>query len=77
VDRRADIGSFGVVLWDLLTGHCLFEGETVSHTLADVLPGPIDFPQTPLHLAIQAAAQQPSNLRRRLARQSETIRNEF
>src|SRR4051812_20295156 len=37
VDRRADIWSFGVVLWEMLSGRRLFGGETVSHTLADVL----------------------------------------
>ena len=41
VDRRADIWSFGVVLYEMLTGGMLFTGETVSHTLASVLKDPI------------------------------------
>jgi eukaryotic-like serine/threonine-protein kinase len=43
VDRRADIWSFGVVLYELLMGTTLFQGETVSHTLAAVLKDAIDF----------------------------------
>jgi hypothetical protein len=31
----------------MLTGKKLFDGETVSHTLADVIRAPIDFEQVP------------------------------
>lgn len=43
VDRRADIWAFGVVLWEMLSGRRLFGGETIVHTLADVLRSPIAF----------------------------------
>jgi len=33
-DKRADIWSFGCVLYEMLAGKRLFEGETVSDTLA-------------------------------------------
>ena len=37
LDNRADIWAFGVVLYELLTGKRLFEGEDVADTLAQVL----------------------------------------
>jgi serine/threonine-protein kinase len=37
VDRRADIWAFGCLLFECLTGHRAFGGETVSDTLARVL----------------------------------------
>ena len=46
VDKRADIWSFGVVVWEMLAGRRLFAGETVTETLARdsraaaALPGP-------------------------------------
>ncbi|MEX1312487.1 MAG: serine/threonine-protein kinase, partial [Candidatus Sulfomarinibacteraceae bacterium] len=46
-DRRCDIWSFGVILHEMLTGKRLFDGETISHTLADVLRAPIDLASYP------------------------------
>jgi Tol biopolymer transport system component/predicted Ser/Thr protein kinase len=37
VDKRADIWAFGVVLYELLTGKRLFEGEDVGEILAKVI----------------------------------------
>src|SRR6185503_1266120 len=37
VDRRADIWAFGVVLYELLTGRRMFEGDDVTETLAAVV----------------------------------------
>ena len=51
VDKRGDIWSFGVVLFEMLTGEGLFTGETVSHVLASVLKTDPDWtllrPETP------------------------------
>jgi serine/threonine protein kinase/Tol biopolymer transport system component len=46
-DRRADIWSFGAVLYEMLTGKRAFEGESVSHTLASVLKLDPDFNALP------------------------------
>jgi serine/threonine protein kinase len=37
IDRRSDLWAFGVVFWEMLTGKRLFQGETVSDTLAEIL----------------------------------------
>jgi Tol biopolymer transport system component len=60
VDRRADIWAFGVVLYEMLTGRSMFQGETVSDTLAAVLRAEIDLKQLP--------AETPLRLRRLVGR---------
>ncbi|HEY1692349.1 MAG TPA: serine/threonine-protein kinase [Polyangiaceae bacterium] len=46
VDRRADLFSAGIVLWESLTGHRLFRGETEFDTIRRIAEGPIVAPST-------------------------------
>jgi serine/threonine protein kinase len=48
-DRRADIWSFGVVLYEMLSGKQAFSGESMSDTLAAVLKLEPDWEAMPAH----------------------------
>jgi eukaryotic-like serine/threonine-protein kinase len=50
VDKKADIWAFGVVLFEMLTGRGMFEGRTVSDTLAAVLMREPDWKRLPPNL---------------------------
>jgi serine/threonine-protein kinase len=59
-DKRADIWSFGVLVYEMLTGRKLFDAPTVSDTLAAVLRADLDWSLLPAGL--------PSNIRTLLLR---------
>jgi serine/threonine-protein kinase len=52
VDRRADVWSFGCVLFEMLTGAIAFRGESVSDTIAAVLRGDPEWNRLPSDLPI-------------------------
>lgn len=49
VDKRVDIWALGAVLYEMLTGRRLFQGDTMSDTIAAVLRQEIDWGQLPAH----------------------------
>ncbi len=50
VDKRADIFAFGCVLYELLTGKRVFEGETIAETIAAVLKSEPDWAALPQNI---------------------------
>jgi serine/threonine-protein kinase len=66
VDKRADIWSFGVVLYEMLAGRQLFEGATVTDTLAAVLTKEPDWDIIPIQLRTLLRACLERDPKRRL-----------
>ena len=50
LDKRTDIWSFGCVLYEMLTGHRAFPGETFSDTIANILDREPDWQALPANV---------------------------
>jgi len=59
VDRRADVGAFGVVLYEMLTGSGAFRCDSVADTMASVLKLEPDFD----HALVSSFAVSPDGKR--------------
>jgi Tol biopolymer transport system component len=60
VDKRSDIWAFGCVLFEMLTGRAVFQGETISDTIAAILDREPEWGALP--------AQTPAEIRQLLRR---------
>ena len=68
VDRRADLFSAGVVLWEALTGTRLFRGENEFDTIRRIVEGPIPAPSS---IAPAVPRELDAVVQRALARERE------
>src|SRR5215510_1893989 len=68
VDRRTDIFAFGAVLYEMLSGRAVFEGETIGEMLAGVFKAEPEWTRLP--------AETPEGIRRLLRRCLQKERND-
>jgi Tol biopolymer transport system component len=73
LDKRADIWSFGCVLFEMLTGRAAFEEETISDTLAHVLERDADWRALPLSTPVRVRDVLRRCLQKQIARRLRDI----
>jgi serine/threonine protein kinase len=66
VDKRADIWAFGVLLYELLTGEQLFQGEDTTEILASIVKGTPDLRRAPAEAHRLLASCLEKNVDKRL-----------
>src|SRR5205814_5018302 len=62
LDARADVFSFGAVLYEMVSGSCAFRGTSVAQVLSAVLrddPRPLEAPPAVAHIVTRCLAKQP------------------
>jgi eukaryotic-like serine/threonine-protein kinase len=75
VDKRADIWAFGCVLYEMLTGQALFQGEDVTEILASVVKGGVNLDLLPANLHPRVREAITRCLQRDLSRRYQDIRD--